>query len=248
MMGSQPDEGIPAHETPVHAVHLPTYRIGRYPVTNRQYAAFLKQQWRQEVPDKWMWMLREPPADKLDHPVVTVSWHDARTYCDWLSQQTGRQYRLPTEAEWEKAARGAEGWCYPWGNEWEDGRCHYRSDHTQPVTAFPAGASVYGCCEMLGNVQEWTSTLWGSDPKATAFPYPYHVDDGREDLEAEQRLPVVYRVHRGGSYRDDRSMLRCSARGYAAPTSKIGWRGFRVAFDLEGEEGHAEDRQKPDTR
>jgi formylglycine-generating enzyme required for sulfatase activity len=247
-MGSLPGEGIPAHETPPHEVELPAYRIGRYPVTNRRYAAFLKQQWRQEVPDKRVWMLREPPADKLDHPVVGVSWHDARTYCDWLFRQTGRRYRLPTEAEWEKAARGAKGWRYPWGDDWEDGRCHHSSDRTQPVTASPEGASAYGCCEMLGNVQEWTSTLWGSDPKATAFPYPYHVDDGREDLEAEQRLPVVYRVHRGGSYRDDRSKLRCSARGYAAPSSMIGWRGFRVVLDVEEGEAHAEDRQKPDTR
>jgi formylglycine-generating enzyme required for sulfatase activity len=247
-MGSQPGEGITAHETPLHQVDLPAYRIGRYPVTNRQYAVFLKQERRQEVPDKRVWMLREPPADKLDHPVVGVSWHDARTYCDWLFRQTGRRYRLPTEAEWEKAARGAKGWHYPWGDDWEDGRCHHSSDRTQPVTASPEGASAYGCCEMLGNVQEWTSTLWGSDPKATAFPYPYRVNDGREDLEAEQRLPVVYRVHRGGSYRDDRSKLRCSARGYAAPTSMIGWRGFRVVLDVEEGEAHAEDRQRPETR
>lgn len=233
VMGSQPGDGIPGHETPVHEVDLPAYRIGRYPVTNRRYAEFIKREWRQEVPDKkFGWMSREPLVNQGDHPVVGISWHDARAYCDWLSRETGRRYRLPTEAEWEKAARGAAGWRYPWGNEWADGRCHHSAKGTVPVSAYSEGASVYGCGDMLGNVQEWTSTLWGSDAKENAFSYPYRADDGREDLEAEQRLPVVYRVHRGGAYRDERSTLRCSARGYAPPTSKIGWRSFRVVWEV----------------
>jgi len=233
VMGSQPGDGVPMHETPAHEVDLPAYRIGRYPVTNRQYAAFIKREWRQEVPDKkFGWMSREPPVNQGDHPVVGISWDDARAYCAWLCRETGRRYRLPTEAEWEKAARGAAGWRYPWGEEWDDGRCHHSAKGTVPVSTYPEGASVYRCCHMLGNVQEWTSTLWGSDTRENAFPYPYRADDGREDLEAERRLPVVYRVHRGGSYRDERSTLRCSARSYASPTSKIAWRGFRVVLEV----------------
>jgi formylglycine-generating enzyme required for sulfatase activity len=233
VMGSQPGDGVPRHETPAHEVDLPAYRIGRYPVTNRQYAAFIKREHRQEEPEKkFGWLLREPPVSQGEHPVVGISWHDAQAYCDWLCRETGRHYRLPTEAEWEKAARGPKSRRYPWGDAWEDGRCHHSANGTVPVTTYPEGASVYGCCHMLGNVQEWSSTLWGSDPRENAFPYPYRADDGREDLEVEQRLPVVYRIHRGGSYRDERSTLRCSARGYASPTSKIGWRGFRVVLDV----------------
>jgi formylglycine-generating enzyme required for sulfatase activity len=235
MMGA-PDSDAEAYdeEKPAHRVSIiqPFY-LGKYPVTNRQYAAFLKREWRQEVPDKkFGWISREPPVNQSDHPVVGISWHEVRTYCDWLSRETGQRYRLPTEAEWEKAARGAAGWRYPWGDAWVDGRCHHSAKDTVPVSTYPEGASVYGCCHMLGNVQEWTSTLWGSDPNKNAFSYPYRADDGREDLDAEQRLPVVYRIHRGGSYRDERSTLRCSARGYASPTSKIGWRGFRVVLDM----------------
>jgi len=118
-MGCQPGDGVPMHETPAHEVDLPAYRIGRYPVTNRQYAAFIKRQHRQEEPEKkFGWLLREPPVRQGEHPVVGISWHDAQAYCDWLCRETGRHYRLPTEAEWEKAARGPKGWRYPWGDTW----------------------------------------------------------------------------------------------------------------------------------
>lgn len=228
-MGRQPAEGIPAWETPAHTVELPAYRLGRYPVTMRQYAAFLTQATSAERPSGWR--TQGAPAGQEEYPVVGVSWLAARAYCAWLTQQTGRCYRLPTEAEWEKAARGPQGWPYPWGEAWQEGLCQCGATRSVPVTAYPQGVSAYGCSQMLGNVEEWTSTLWGSDPQACAFPYPYHVEDGREDLTAEQRLPVVYRVHRGGSYRDPGVALRCSARGYAPPSSKVRWRGFRVVLE-----------------
>ncbi len=233
VMGSVPGDGIPEHETPQHQVDVPAYQIGRYPVTNRQYAEFIKRERRASYRDLG-WRSPQPAADQLDHPVVGVSWHDARAYCDWLHRETGRRYRLPTEAEWEKAARGAEGRCYPWGNDWQDGHCHHRGNKTMPVTAYPQGASVYGCCDMLGNVQEWTAMLWGSDPTKNAFAYPYDAHDGREDLEADQRLPRVFRVYRGSSYRDDPSKLRCSTRGYSvsAPDNRLMWRGFRLVLEV----------------
>jgi formylglycine-generating enzyme required for sulfatase activity len=228
LMGSDTND---ADEAPQHPVKLPAYRIGVYPVTNVQYAEFIKREKQHEPPKKVAWFLREPPADKLEHPVVGVSWDDAQAYCRWLSQQTDRTYRLPTEAEWEKTARGEEGRRYPWGNEWHEGHCNEGNDETTPVTAYPAGVSPYGCYDMLGNTQEWTTTLWGSDPQTCAFPYPYRADDGREDLIASH-LHRVYRVYRGGSFRDDPAKLRCSARGCSTPDSKIRWRGFRVVMEL----------------
>jgi formylglycine-generating enzyme required for sulfatase activity len=234
MMGSEPGNDIPPHETPAHALALPAYRIGKYPVTNREYAAFLKDDTRRDAPDrKAGWALRQPSKALLDHPVTGVSWDDARAYVAWLSTRTGRHYRLPSEAEWEKAARGTEGRRYPWGDVWADEGCHTAAQTIAAVTAHPAGASMYGCEDMLGNVQEWTSTLWGSEADDTAFPYPYRPGDGREDLEAERHLHRTYRIHRGGSYRDVPAKLRCSARGYATPESKVLWRGFRVVLVLD---------------
>lgn len=231
LLGSLPGDTIPAEETPQHEVSLPAFQIGQYPVTNAQYAEFIKRQRQQEPPKKTGWFLREPPADKLDHPVVGVSWADAQAYCRWLKEQTDRTYRLPTEAEWEKAARGTDGRLYPWGNEWLPGRCNFGSDDTTPVTAFPEGVSPYGCYDTLGNVQEWTSTLWGSDPKENAFPYPYRASDGREEANPTH-LHRVYRVYRGGSFRDEPARLRCSMRGNSDPESKIRWRSFRLVLEL----------------
>jgi formylglycine-generating enzyme required for sulfatase activity len=233
-MGSEPGNGIPPHETPAHALELPAYRIGKYPVTNREYAVFLQDDPGRDAPDRQAGCaLRQPGKARLDHPVTGVSWDDARAYTAWLSTRTGRHYRLPSEAEWEKAARGTQGQRYPWGEVWADGCCQAAAQASGAVTAYPAGASVYGCEGMLGNVQEWTSTLWGSEANDTAFPYPYRPGDGREDLEAARHLHRTYRIHRGGSYRDAPATLRCSARGYAAPESKVLWRGFRVVLALD---------------
>ena len=106
LMGTDPGEGIPDYETPQHTVTLPGYHIGKYPVTNREYAEFVRREKAQDVPKDAGWFLREPPADRLDHPVTGVSWDDAVAYCRWLSSRSGRSYRLPTEDKWEKAARG----------------------------------------------------------------------------------------------------------------------------------------------
>lgn len=231
LMGSLPGDTTPSEEIPQHQITLPAYRMGQYPITNYQYAEFLRREKQVEPPKKVGWFLREPPGDKLDHPVVGVSWDDAQAYCRWLSGQTGRVYRLPSEAEWEKAARGEAGRFYPWGDDWQAGYCHSGGDDTRPVTAYPEGASPYGCVDMAGNAQEWTSTLWGSDPKISDFVYPYRPDDGREDPTASH-LHRVYRVYRGGSFRDEPARLRCAARGASTPDSKIRWRGFRVVREI----------------
>ena len=180
-MGS--DDG-PDEESPRHTVNLAAYRIGKYLVTNVQYAEFLQQEKLQPLPKKAGWSVRrEPPQDKLDHPVIGVSWHEALAYCTWLSGKSGRKYRLPTEAEWEKAASwdGQKQLQYPWGDDFLQDNCNSVENNLNDTTAvdkyLPQGNSPYGCADMAGNVQEWTGTLWGSSLHQTDFPYPYRADD-----------------------------------------------------------------------
>jgi formylglycine-generating enzyme required for sulfatase activity len=228
LMGSLDAEEIPDYEMPQHQVDLPAYRIGVYPVTNEQYAEFVKDA-DYAAPKKVGWFGKSPPKDKLDHPVVGVSWYDAGAYCRWLSDKTGRVYRLPAEAEWEKAARGTDGQIYPWGDEWDASRCNCSSTQTTPVTAYPSSQSPHGCYDMAGNVWEWTTTLWGSDWKSPDFSYPYQSDDGREDLKADE---TVHRLFRGGSFEDDVAKLRSAARRWYAPDHADKARGFRVALEI----------------
>jgi formylglycine-generating enzyme required for sulfatase activity len=235
VMGSELGDNVPAEETPQHEFNLPAYEIGKFSVTNEQYAEFVKQT-STSISQKAGWLLarvgKTPPQGKLNHPVVGISWDEALAYCRWLSQQTGRQYRLPTEAEWEKAARGTDdNRLYPWGNEWDPQRCHCRGQDTKPVDEFKP-QSPYQCYDMVGNVWEWTSTIWGNDRAKPDYTYPYQ-RDGRDSLEASQQLYREYRVCRGGSYRDQPSRLRCSVRARYAADSQNGRRGFRVVKELE---------------
>ena len=242
LMGSD-DPAVLKWEQPQHSVSLPDFRIGKYPVTNRQYAAFVKD--KKDYPPPQGWFNREPPPVLLDHPVTSVSWYDALAYCAWLSGETKRLYTLPSEAEWEKAARSNDfsrsapqettevvTTKYPWGPEWIEGRCNAAGNGTTAVTAHPAGASAYGVEDLLGNVQEWTRSLWGSQVTPPEFGYPYDPSDGREVTEPS-KLPAQARlVHRGGSFKSTPDELRCTARGNSLPESKIAWRGFRVAMKV----------------
>jgi formylglycine-generating enzyme required for sulfatase activity len=232
LLGSPPGEDVPAYETPQHEVNLPAYRIGQYPVTNEQYAEFIRQTRRLVAPETG-WEGLTPPADQLKYPVMGVTWHEALAYCDWLSQQTSRLYALPSEAEWEKAARGTDGRLYPWGNDWEAGRCNHGGDQTTPVDAYPP-QSESGCYDMVGNVREWTSSLWGEkrlEPDSH-FRYPWVNDRRRDDLTAPNH---IYRVYRGGAFSDRITQLRCSARnGYAPdkPGPPYKRHGFRVVLKV----------------
>jgi formylglycine-generating enzyme required for sulfatase activity len=229
LMGSLESEGTPMHEMPQHRVELPAYRIGKYPIKNKEYAEFIRQTGRIVTPQAG-WQGQMPPADKLDHPVSGVSWYDALAYCEWLSDETGRQYRLPSEAQWEKAARGSEdGRIYPWDDEWSPDYCNHSSSETTPVGAYPEGVSPYGCYDMVGNVREWTSTLWGEHLGEPKFVYPW-ASDHREDLSA---CRFVLRVYRGGGAGDGLGNLRCSARGAHFPDRPGPPRkrhGFRVVL------------------
>jgi len=208
-------------ELPQHRLYLSAYRIGKYPVMNEEYAAFAAATGHR-VP--YPWKGNQPPAEKLNHPVVNVSWDDAVAYCRWLSEATGQHYRLSSEAEWEKAARGTDGRIYPWGNPPpNERRCNFKRnvDGTTPVGSYPAGVSPYGCYDMAGNVWEWTQSLRRG--------YPYRSDDGREE-QAESGSGV--RVLRGGNYWNDSSGARCASR-YRHRTGDGSYDGgFRLATGL----------------
>jgi formylglycine-generating enzyme required for sulfatase activity len=227
LMGS--DRRKDQHETPQHVCVLPTFQIGRYPVTNRQYSAFIEATGR-EPPAVWYQGRFDP--ELADHPVVSVSWHEAQAYVAWLREQTGRPYRLPTEAEWEKAARGDDGRLWPWGTIWDPARVNCKQagpGETTPVGEYsPQGDSPYGCADMAGNVLEWTQTLWGRDWERPDFVYPYDPGDGREALDVTRR---VFRVLRGGSCFSHAVFVRCTCRYWDWADSRDAYVGFRVAMD-----------------
>jgi formylglycine-generating enzyme required for sulfatase activity len=148
--------GSSDNEKPQHTVELATYRIARYPVTNAEYQAFVQDSGH-GPPQHWYG--EDYPEGEGNHPVVNVYWLDALAYCEWLSEKTGKPYRLPTEAEWEKAARGTDGRIYPWGNEWDETKLNSRDSgpgDTTPVGQYsPGGDSPYGAADMAGNVLCW---------------------------------------------------------------------------------------------
>jgi formylglycine-generating enzyme required for sulfatase activity len=210
-----------ADEEPRHEVDLSSFFIARYPVTNQQYAEFVAATRRSKPPQHWRGL--KPPRELWNHPVVNVTWHDACAYCRWLSEMRGEKVRLPTEAEWEKAARGIDGRVYPWGSEDADpNRANYNDSQiggTSPVGCFPGGQSPYGCFDMAGNVFEWTSTLYK--------PYRYQADDGREDPN-----PNGTRIVRGGAWWTSGEWVRCACRNRHSPWYKDYRRGFRLARDF----------------
>jgi len=202
-------------EMPAAQVSLPAYRLSRTQVTNAQYAAFVRASGHL-APSHWH--DGKPPRGREQYPVVRVSWYDAVAYCDWLAGVSGKPYRLPTEAEWEKGARGTDGRTYPWGDEWDARNSNTKEsgkEEAMPVGAYPRGASPYGLLDMAGNVWEWTSSLY--------VRYPYRADDGREDLSVPEA-----RVLRGGSWLDSADRARCAARRSYIPAYHSRIHGFRL--------------------
>lgn len=204
-----------------HSVRVDAFYIGKYPVTNVEYARFMADRGRGFA----------MPAGKERHPVVNVSWYDAKDYADWAGM------RLLTEAEWEKAAsweegeegkegkKGKEGRKrrYPWGDTFDKNKCNTSESGirgTTPVGKYsPAGDSPCGAADMAGNVWEWCSSLYK--------PYPYRVDDGREDLTITDS-----RVLRGGSWYLNLSNAAAPFRNLYHPANRHDGGGFRVCAVL----------------
>ena len=189
-------------EKPEHAVDIPyDYWIARFPLTNELYNAYIKSKGGKHPVGGW--------KKKRDHPVVNVRWMDTMDYCHWLNNlliaelPVGLVLRLPSEAEWEKAARGTDRREYPWGNIFDKNKCNTNEDGKRVTTSVgiysPQGDSPYGCADMSGNVWEWTHSLLNA--------YPYMINDGRED----ERVPGV-RVLRGGSFGFIGWSARCAYR------------------------------------
>ncbi len=209
IMGS--DNG-PEDERPQHQVQLGAYWMDVQPVTNAEYARFVQATGHKAPPH---WADGEYPPEKMDHPVVNVSWDDAQAYARWAGK------RLPTEAEWEKAARGTDGRIWPWGSTFHPSRCNSReagnADTTPAGSHSPQGDSPYGLADMAGNVWEWTA-----DPYR---PYP-----GSNYACASYEEPN--RVLRGGSWSYGRDYVRCAARTCDAPDYVFASYGFRCVIDV----------------
>lgn len=218
--------GTSSDEKPQHTVDLPyEYFIGRFPATNGNYAGYVKAVGSKHPVNGW--------ENKRDHPVVDASWNDVMAYCKWLNDllkgklPIGLALRLPTEAEWEKAARGEKGLIYPWGNLFDKNKCNTTESgvgNTTPVGSYsPQGDSPYGCSDMSGNVVEWTHSIYK--------PYPYQANDGREDIQAKGN-----RVLRGGSFCYSAWNARCAYRFNLpifsnSPIQNVGnLKGFRVVL------------------
>ena len=213
-------------EVPQHRVQVNAFRITRYPLTNLAYQAFVESAGHR-APDGW----REGsfPLGEANYPVVKVSWHDAAAYCRWLTdlwQEEGKisrqeMVRLPTEAEWEKAARGDQDQReYPWGDDWDSNRCNTGESgvgETTPVGIYPSGASPYGLLDMAGNVWEWCHDRYDED---------YYRRSPARNPSGPRR--GTFRVLRGGSFHDLRDFARCAYRGGLHPGSRGYDFGFRV--------------------
>jgi len=207
-------------EVPQHEVYLPSYQISRFPVTNVQWAQFLADTYYPWADLQKLWEHGLPEGQE-NHPITWVTWHDAIAFCDWAG------VRLPTDAQWEKAARGTDKRLYPWGNQPPTAQlANYGNQvrHTTAVNAYPQGKSYYGVFDMAGNAWEWISTIWGTDTDRPDFAYPYQADDGRENLDD----PTTLRIVRGGGWKYTPDLIRCAYHDWNKPDTRGSGLGFRV--------------------
>lgn len=291
-------------EKPAHTVEMAAFEMGVFPVTNAEYALFMRargyedeQWWQTEAAKAWwrgestsegrkiyyrdrreylqdiddeaiqswenwtpeelefqLWLKHSDPDEleqelekafpegkvyrqpeywddgRFNHParpVVGICWFEALAYCTWLSAQTGERFDLPTEVEWEAAARGKKGRAYAYGPTFDPSLCNTFETHirrTTPVGVFPGGQTPEGVADLCGNVWEWTTTLWGSDVNTPDFKYPYVAADGRENRQDPQSRRVV----RGGSWGNNRNFARAAFRNHVLPVDRLSNLGIRV--------------------
>ena len=214
------DERGQDNEKPVHRVWVDGFLLGKFPVTNKDFALFVEASGASEPP---FW--REAMFLDPDKPVVGVSWHDALSYCDWLGKRTGKAFRLPTEAEWERAARGdLEGKLYPWGDDPPSARPNagYDVKTGGPERVGLGQPNGFGLYDMSEGVHEWCGDFY--DPNY----YRISPERNPQGPPAGQR-----RASRGGSWRHHVKFSRCAARSSLNPSFKYADYGFRVAMTLQ---------------
>jgi iron(II)-dependent oxidoreductase len=252
-MGAGRDAFAYDNERPQHTVNVPAFKIDKLPTTNEEYAHFIGEggyrrrewwsdegwQWREregwEAPLYWTqpdgeWRVQRMFDEGLiegRHPVVGVSWYEAEAYARFMKK------RLPTEAEWEKAAswdaRDEQKRRFSWGDkEPSPALCNFNYHFwgTTPVGSFPEGASAYGCLDMTGNVWEWTSSPFAGYPNFKAFPYPEY---------SETWFDTDHRVLKGGSWATQASTLRISFRNFFRRQFRIAFAGIRCATGNSGQ-------------
>ncbi|MEW6735612.1 MAG: formylglycine-generating enzyme family protein [Acidobacteriota bacterium] len=227
-MGSENGQ---ANETPVHGIKLSAFEISKYEITNYQFRTFIKatnyKTLAEREKKKFTWeTYGERGREK--YPVVMVAWEDAMEYCQWLSKQTGETYRLPSEAQWEYAARGGSvGKAYPWGDELEVSKANFAADssrlsYAEPVLEFirPVGSyepNSFGLYDVIGNVWEWC--------------YDWYKDDYYDESPAQNPLGPEdgkLRITRGGGWGHSSLFCRVSLRKPTHPSFKSSSIGFRV--------------------
>jgi serine/threonine-protein kinase len=204
---------------PIHTVYLNAFWVDQTEVTNAMYAGCVKDRECDPPasPDSQSRSNYYGVPEYANYPVIHVSWEEAKAYCVWAGR------RLPTEAEWEKAARGTDGRMYPWGNAAPGIRLVNniygggKLGDTMEVGSYPQGASPYGALDMSGNVWEWVSSLYMS--------YPYDPADGREDPGGSYT-----RVLRGGSWGSSQVLFPSAARSWNSPEARSADTGFRCAY------------------
>lgn len=215
LMGSNPivDACAQPDELPMREVELPEFWIGKFPVTVEHFTIFANATGR-ETPIEF--------PTKSQHPVTHVTWYDAAVFCRWASDLTGKEVRLPSEAEWEKAARGTDGLLYPWGNTF-DPTCLNSAEsglaHTTPIDQFPKGTSPFGALDMAGNVWEWVND-WYS---------PNYYQDAPANAPTGPEVGY-YKALRGGAWFSDPSRVRSPDRTHFNPESRYDYVGFRCAL------------------
>jgi sulfatase modifying factor 1 len=212
LMGSETGQD---NERPIHRVWIDSFQLAAYQVTNTDFAAFLRNTGKLPPP---FW--HEPHFRHPQQPVVGISWHEATHYCDWLKASTGRPYRLPTEAEWECAARGgAENALFPWGDAAPESLPNYAIRwQTGPEPVGQSAPNAFELFDLCANVHEWCSDWYAADYYATS------PDRNPRGPETGTR-----RASRGGSWRHHIKVTRCAARSSIPPAFQYADYGFRVA-------------------